>query len=365
MRKGGHVTVARSGSAARLRRRLTLAYQALTQRSQRSSSLASINRGIRDYRNFTQLLGEDPLPAPQITVANYLVYSVTIRPPAVLDSSTVLNYATGQSYWHDQAREITGLSLVNPYKTKPIRRLLKHMAENFKKPSKAKQPWSIAQMRRMLRNGFKPTRSGKHQKLCLMFSNLGILRKNASRRLIIKYDVIGNQVIYHEDSGVKVNRDGDKPFIQGRVYVDKNVTARKQREFFIPHKVRRLGVRPVDFLESYLINERPPSGGYLLAAPIGATGFRDTPYGNHGSAFVNAYKAAFPNADDSKRFGSGSARKAMAQWLWSAGWAKRVIADAGGWFSKKSAVDLYFKTEPKKIMFAIRNVGRTCGQNRR
>ena len=57
VRKGGHVTVARSGSAARLRRRLTLAYQALTQRSQRSSSLASINRGIWYYRNFTQLLG--------------------------------------------------------------------------------------------------------------------------------------------------------------------------------------------------------------------------------------------------------------------------------------------------------------------
>ena len=146
---------------------------------------------------------------------------------------------------------------------------------------------------------------------------------------------------------------------------DKNATAKKRRDVYIPDKVRALRIRCVDMLEDYLRREKPPSGGLLLAAPVGRTRFRDTPYSNHHAAFRAAYKQAFPEADDAGKFGSGSARKAMAQWLWASGWAKRVIADAGGWFCKKSAVDQYFKTQPRDILRAIRSVGLTRGQNRR
>ena len=237
---------------------------------------------------------------------------------------------------------------------------MKNVSENFKKPSKAKHPFTIRQVRRMYRSGFADTRSGRHRKLCLMFQNGGILRQNAARRLRIFYRVRrGGDIVYDETrSSVWVDRSRRRPAISGKVSADKNVNARKQREFHIPHRIYKLGIKPVEMLENYLRQERPPSGGYLLAAPKGREGFYDTAYTGMTKAYKQAYQHSHPDATDSARFGSGSARKAMSQWLWSDGWAKRIISDAGGWFMKKSAVDLYFKTEPDKILRAIRNVGK-------
>ena len=73
-----------------------------------------------------------------------------------------------------------------------------------------------------------------------------------------------------------------------------------------PDKVRALRINCVKMLEDYLRREKPPSGGLLLAAPVGRTRFRDTPYSNHHAAFRAAYKRAFPEADDTDKFGSGS-----------------------------------------------------------
>ena len=154
--------------------------------------------------------------------------------------------------------------------------------------------------------------------------------------------------------------------MEGNIMADKNVNARKRRQFYMPDVIPKLGIAPPDMLDEYIIRERPPSGGYLTVAPLGKRGFRETPYGNHGKAFASAYRQAFPEDQAWKVYGSGSARKSMAQWLWASGWAKRVVSDAGGWYSKKSAVDMYFKTEPEKIRHAIRHVGeRNVRNNRR
>jgi hypothetical protein len=244
----------------------------------------------------------------------------------------------------------------------------KHIEENFKKQSKAKLPWSIKQARRMYRHGFdKKTRSGRHRRLTFMFSNLGMLRKNASRSLRIVYRITrSGKIKYGKDSQVRVVREtARRPFLHGFTHADKNASAARRRDFYMPDHVPALDLWPVQEFEDYLRTERPPSGGYLLAAPLGRYGHRTTRYGSHGTAFIQAYKHAFPKAKDFGNFGSGSARKSLAQWLWTAGWAKRIIADAGGWFSRKSAVDLYFKTEPRRILEAIRSIGRTSGRNRR
>lgn len=356
----------RSRSTARMRRALTKTLLSMEREVLRSTTRTQVLRGLADLQKYGDLLGQLALPATELSVANYLVFSVTCREPDTLDSSTVLNYAQGQSLWHDMVREQTGLPLVNPYKTRRVRRMLKHLGNHYKKPSKAKLPWSIAQMRRMYRHGYPDTRSGRHRCLTLMFSNVGMLRKNASRRLTCTYELLPRTIIYAPDSRVKVVRErGQRPLIHAAVAADKNATSKKRRDVYIPDKVRALRINCVKMLEDYLRREKPPSGGLLLAAPVGRTRFRDTPYSNHHAAFRAAYKRAFPEADDTDKFGSGSARKAMAQWLWASGWAKRVIADAGGWFCKKSAVDQYFKTQPRDILRAIRNVGLTRGQNRR
>jgi hypothetical protein len=49
----------------------------------------------------------------------------------------------------------------------------------------------------------------------------------------------------------------------------------------------------------------------------------------------------------------------MATWLWNDGHRKRVIGDAGGWAlrSRKDAVDVYFRTEPLKLVYALSALG--------
>ena len=269
-----------------MRRALVKTLMFMERNTLRKTSRTQVLRGLADFQKYGDRLGRVALPATELSVANYLVYSVTCREPDTLDSSSVLNYAAGQSLWHDMVREQTKLPLVNPYKTKRVRRLLKHLADHYKKPSKAKRPWSIDHVRRMYRRGFKTTRSGRQQQLCFMFSNLGMLRKNASRFLRVKYRVVDGRVCYSSSSPVQVVRPPrGRPYIHAVVSADKNVTSRKRRDVYIPDKVYRLDVKAVDMLETYILRERPPSGGLLLAAPLGKTGFRATPYTNHHAAF--------------------------------------------------------------------------------
>lgn len=357
------------------RRGLTAAVQHLEHCLLRPSSQAGVIRGVQDFENFAEHMGELGLPADPVVVCLWLVYCITIRQPEVLDASTIMSYANACRVWHDLVRNVTGLPLKNPFRDPRVRRLMKHLKAHFKKESKAKRPFTLMEAKRMYSTGFRThTRSGRHHLVTFMFSNLGLLRKNASRQLRCTYRVRSNgRVTYPADSQVRVVRPPppEPSYIHvrvgGRHSSDKNATAAKPGDRFIPAIVHQLEVHPVELFEAYLVLERPPSGGLLLAAPLGKTGFRDTPFTNHGEAFVKAYERSHPEADDSKLVGSGSARKALAQWLWSGGWAKRVIADAGGWFCKKSAVDLYFKTDPDRILDAIENVGQKTRlpQNRR
>ena len=54
------------------------------------------------------------------------------------------------------------------------------------------------------------------------------------------------------------------------------------------------------------------------------------------------------------RIGSHSGRKTLSQLLWEHGFSRQLIADAGGWYIKREAVDLYFRTS------AQRAAGRNC-----
>ena len=352
------------------RRALIAVLHHMEHEDMRPSSRTGARRGIADFEKYAAHVGEESLPADELSILCYMAYSVTVRPPDVLDSSTVANYINALRIWHDLMKAATGLPLVNPLRSKRVRRIRRHLEKNFKKEAKRKQPWTLQQARRMYTHGFPDTRAGRHQKLCFLMCNLGLLRKNASRRLRIIYRVRDDGTIHYDPrSSVRVMRPPppQEPFIHVKVKGDKNVTSAKQGDRYIPSYVAALDVLPVELLETYLIRDRPPSGGYLLVAPLGHAQWRDTPYGNHGPAFKKGYLRAHPEATDADKFGSGSARKALAQWMWGDGWAKRVIADAGGWFSRKSAVDLYFKTEPHRILSAIANLGTDphLRQNRR
>ena len=89
--------VIRSRSTARMRRALTKTLLSMEREVLRSTTRTQVLRGLADLQKYGDLLGQLALPATELSVANYLVFSVTCREPDTLDSSTVLNYAQGQS----------------------------------------------------------------------------------------------------------------------------------------------------------------------------------------------------------------------------------------------------------------------------
>ena len=74
------------------------------------------------------------------------------------------------------------------------------------------------------------------------------------------------------------------------------------------------------------------------------------------------YKRAFPRvtAEYLKYIGTHSGRKTLAQALWDSGFSRRLIADAGGWFLKKEAMDLYFRTARLTILRALSSLSLTA-----
>jgi len=125
----------------------------------------------------------------------------------------------------------------------------------------------------------------------------------------------------------------------GSLKKDKNVHASKVRLVSIPDVC--MGVHPVRMLEDYLMRVGPPSGGQLLVAPQGASGFRKTRYTAWCALFKRVHNMAFPNLGGDM-VGGGAPRKSMPVWMWRAGHSRRKIADVCGWSIRdKRACDLY------------------------
>ncbi|KAK3251804.1 hypothetical protein CYMTET_38860 [Cymbomonas tetramitiformis] len=76
--------------------------------------------------------------------------------------------------------------------------------------------------------------------------------------------------------------------------------------------------------------------------PLGAAGWYAAPYTGFGRAYQKAYTRVFPDQGDAGHYGGGSPRKSLGQWLWTYGWPHRVISAAGGWYTSKVAMHLYF-----------------------
>ena len=306
----------------------------------RGATRAQHRAGLKDYLRSAARWTDSPLPASGEDIAIYVTYSVTEREPT-LDASTAQGYVNAVAAWHAQVQQAWGEHLVNPVRTRVAKDTIKAALAEYKKPSKAMVPLALDEWRGMWERGFLNTPQGKHQRLALLLCTLLPLRAGAAARLRVEYTVRGGEVVYAPDSHVRVVR-GDpawgKPYVlvtvghgrygDKRAHRDKNVSARNRRDIPIPH--RALGLRPVKVLEDYLCTVQPPSGGYLLAAPVGRRGrFNTTEYKSAGSAWQRAYKRAFGKTK--LRLGSGSARKSMSQWLSEAGYSWFQIKDIGGW----------------------------------
>ena len=216
----------------------------------------------------------------------------------------------------------------------------------------------------MLRS-FPDSRSGRHQRLALLIHTLVSMRPKGGARIRVAYRVSargavgflpGTHVEWEAVAGVNV--------LRFRIYREKNVSSAKERYTYLPPSIEALGVRPVAEVIAYLVREQPPSGGYLLTAPRGATGWWPTPYTAQSRAFKMAYERAWPGRP-SQRFSAQSCRKSLASWLWWDRWSKRLIADHGGWSigRSKNAVDVCFRSSPVIMVLALCNLGREHWRN--
>ena len=306
----------------------------------RLATQAAHRTGLRDYRAWASRWLDQPLPASADELLAYIAYSVRKRQPT-LDSTTVTNYVHAVGAWHAQAAAAWHGHLVNPAATKQVKLALKIIAKEYKKPSQAKSPLSLQEWQGMWSRGFRDTPQGAHQRLALLLLTLGPFRPSAATTLRVKYEVRGGAVQYAQDSPVRVVRNDPawrEPYIAVQVgtgvygdadrHRDKNVSAANRR--CVPIPARALGVRPVAELERYLREVHPPSGGFLLAAPLGrAARFSKARYGNAGGALNTAYERA--HGVRHPKLGAGSPRKSLSQWLLEAKVDPIRIMDIGGW----------------------------------
>ena len=324
-------------------------------RRTRKSTRENHARHLRAYRVWALGCVEGScLPARPVEILLYVMYCLERREP-VLDATTVQLHVTALSAWHQQAQEAAGegSGIANPSKDPAVRRILKVALDYYKKPSKAMRPFTLEEWMGVMQRGFPSTRSGRHRLLGVTLCATGPFRPGAVTRMKVHYTVgAGGRVFYGPKSDIWVVRDDPAwpdPYLMIRLTadkteaMDKNVTASRTRDVPIP--ARCMGTRPVRLLENYLRHEAPPTGGYLMVAPLGREGFRTGRYSNLGKAVTSAYKRAWPGRSAAGVAGA-TPRKSMAQWLWRAGRSKREIVDIAGWAQRdRDAADVYFKTQ--------------------
>ena len=254
----------------------------------------------------------------------------------------------------------------SPLRDWSINALLSTLQSNYKKKSKATVALTLQEAKKML-HAFPHTVRGRFHELCIAFPLLGMLRQRAAKSLIIFYEIRGNQIHTLPESDVQIHVDArGKRFLRIRVDSDKNLKLGRERFGYVPEYIATLDYSLLRRLEEYLLIAQPPSGSFLLCAPKAdkpAPKFFSNAFTGFARIWRDTFKRLFPSEHD-RLVASHSGRKTLAEALWNDGWCRRVIADAGGWFLKRDAVDLYFQTDPTTILYALEHLGERLGLSR-
>ena len=300
-------------------------------------------------------------------IMDWAIHDLTGRD---LDSSTVKLRFGAAFDIYDYARTRLGFRhLANPLRDPEVLEFGKILGANYKKRSKARCSVPILVARAMLAHGWDTShRVGRWGRLRWTLLNLGMLRVGGLARVHVAYTLehssSGSTTVHflpESDISILYDETLDMEYININVDIDKNVKSWNRRSACIPDTVPALGALPVAWLRDYLAAVQPPSGGPLLAKPT-KRGFALKAV-NASADIKRAYKRACTHGglpyDDAihTALGTHSGRKSLAQWLWDDGHCRRIIADAGGWFLKRDAVDMYFKTARHIIIKAVKNVG--------
>ena len=340
----------------------------LLSQHKRRTTHTSYASGRADLMSFAKLLSLNPLPLTPALIMDWGVHDLVGKN---LDSSTVKLRFNAAYDIYDYARTRLGLrALANPLRDPEVVMFTRITDANYKKRSRARCSVPIHVVAKMLQYGWDVTRQvGLWGRLRWTFLNLGMLRVGGANALIVDYEIMTDAsgalcVVFNPESDVKTLLDdiSGEMFVDCSIDKDKNVGSWNRRHAYIPGYVPGLDASPVLWLHEYLIHVRPPAGGPLFVKPT-KKGFA-AKAGNASNDIKVAYKRSCTlstvpmDTEMHAALGTHSGRKSLAQWLWDDGHCRRIIADAGGWFLKRDAVDMYFKTARHIILAAVRNVGK-------
>ena len=342
--------------------------------SKRTSSRTSERSGLKAYSDFCATLNLRPFPASPGMVLDFMVYGISVKN---WDSSTVQNRVMAIGSFYQYARNSLGLRHVkSPLRDPEVIEGGRIIGVNFKKDGGGRLPLSFAELHGLFARGFTGrTRRGRWARVYAELLNFLMLRDTAATHLICRYKVeldpvTGKEtVVFLPGSELRVYYDvafGGN-VVQVSVHEDKNMDSRKAagggRKSHAPSHLPNFNVNFGNDIIDYILTVRPPSGGRFLARPEAKTlGFTTTKYGGFSKTYLQpAYKLAFPDVSPEylKRIGTHSGRLTLAQLLWNQGFERRLIADAGGWFIKREAVDLYFSTAALHIIRAVASLNFT------
>jgi hypothetical protein len=330
---------------------------------QRASTRRQYAGGRTAFIDFCSRIGVAPFPCAPGVLMDFMVWCVLERN---LDSSTVRNYTLGVGALYDYVRERLFMRHVrSPLRDPEVVEMARTLGVNFKKAGGGRLPLTAAELYGLFLRGFDTlTRRGRWARLYSLCLNFGMLRNTACSAFTVRYRIspLGSveflpgseiSIYFHAGFGAEI--------IEFVISSDKNVDARRTaeeggRRAFVPGDLPHFGIAFAADLRRYLLDFRPPSGGPLLAYPTKkGHGFSASPCSNFNTYLRTAYKRAFPDVSSEylQRLGTHSGRKTLAQLLWESGAERRLIADAGGWFIKREAVDLYFRTSALIILQAV------------
>ena len=334
--------------------------------SKRTSSRTSEQSGLRAYRAFCLVLGLAPFPASPGMVQDFMVYGLAVKS---WDSTTVRNRVLAIGSYYQYVRNSLGLRHVcSPLRDPETIETGRIVGVNFKKDGGGRLPLSFAELHGLFARGLTGrTRRGRWARVYSEVLNFLMLRDTAATHLRVSYHITiknGREtVVFESDSEIRVYFDVafGADVVQASVHEDKNVDSRRAagggRKSHAPATLPNFGVNFGADLTDYILYVRPPSGSRLLARPDAKTsGFSTTIFKGFSKSYLQpSYKTAFPDVspDYLKRIGTHSGRLTLAQLLWNQGFERRLIADAGGWFIKREAVDLYFATAALHIIRAV------------
>ena len=333
----------------------------------RASSRTSEQGGLRAYRAFCMELGLAPFPASPGMVQDFMIYGLAVKG---WDSTTVTNRVLAIGSYYQYIRNRLGLRHVrSPLRDPETIETGRVVGVNFKKDGGGRLPLAFAELHGLFARGLiGRTRRGRWARLYAEILNFLMLRDTAATHLRLLYHITTEEngqdkVAFEPDSEIRVYYDVayGADVVQVAVHEDKNVDSRRAagggRKSHAPAKLPNFGVDFGADLVDYILYVRPPTGSRLLARPDAKTsGFQTSIFKGFSKSYLQpSYKTAFPDVspDYLKRIGTHSGRLTLAQLLWNQGFERRLIADAGGWFIKREAVDLYFATAALHIIRAV------------